>query len=80
MEISEQFSTEDNAADLSILYEVTGYMAESDNFQYWDNYADFEDLGDTKLTRDDKDEHLIATSRNKNKKAVVFEEESLLTR
>lgn len=31
-EISEQFSTEDNAADLSILYEVTGFMAESDNF------------------------------------------------
>ena len=31
-EIAEQFSPEDNAADLSILYEVTGFQAESDNF------------------------------------------------
>ena len=47
IEISEQFCTEDNAADLSILYEVTGFMAESDNYAYWDNYTDFEELGDT---------------------------------
>jgi len=34
-EISEQFSPEDSAADLSILYEVTGFQAESDNFLFW---------------------------------------------
>ena len=45
------FSPEDSAADMSILYEVTGYQAESDNFQFWDNYGDFEDLGDQNLIR-----------------------------
>ena len=80
MEISEQFSVEDNAADLSILYEVTGFRAESENFQYWDNYADFEELGETKLTREDRDEKILASSRNKTRKAVVFENEALLSR
>ena len=55
-EIAEQFSVEDSAADLSILYEVTGFQGESENFQFWDNYADFEELGDNNLVREDKDE------------------------
>ena len=60
MEIQEQFKPEDSAADLSILYEVTGFQAESDNYQYWDNYKDFEELGESNLIRDDKDEQKIA--------------------
>ena len=31
-EIVEKFCPDDNAADLSILYEVTGYQGESQNF------------------------------------------------
>ena len=50
-EISEQFCVEDSAADLSILYETTGFQAESDNFEYWENYQDFEELGDTNMIR-----------------------------
>ena len=52
-EISERFSAEDDAADLSILYEVTGYKAESQNFEFWSAYTDFEELGETKLFRKD---------------------------
>ena len=73
-EISEQFSPEDSAADLSILYEVTGFQAESENFQFWQNYQDFDELGGSKLVREDKDEHLIAhTSRNADRCKIKFE-------
>ena len=41
-EISERFSLNDDAADLSILYEVTNFQAESNDFHFWDNYDDFE--------------------------------------
>ena len=50
-EISNQFCPDDSAADLSILYEVTGFQAESENFQFWENYQDFDELGGTKLVR-----------------------------
>ena len=50
-EIAERFSTEDDAADLSILYEITGYQAESQNFEFWSAYTDFEELGEAKLVR-----------------------------
>ena len=72
-EISEQFSPEDSAADMSILYEVTGFQTESENFQFWENYRDFEELGEGKLVREDKDEHTM-TSRNANKKKINFED------
>ena len=58
MEISEQFSPEDSATDLSILYEVTGFQGLSDNFQFWENYQDFEELGSVNLVRQDKDEQV----------------------
>lgn len=58
------FSPEDSAADMSILYEVTGYQAESDNFQFWDNYGDFEDLGDQNLIRRDKIEEVNMQTEN----------------
>ena len=61
-EISETFSPEDSAADLSILYEVTGFQAESDNFEFWENYQDFEELGEGKLVREDKDEEQTTTT------------------
>ena len=73
-EIAEQFSPEDNAADLSILYEVTSFQAESDNFQYWDNYQDFEELGESKLVREDKNEVLLAmSSKHAARKKVDFD-------
>ena len=50
-EIAEKFSPDDSAADLSILYEVTGYQCESQNFQFWENYQDFDELGGDKLVR-----------------------------
>ena len=64
--IVENFSPEDSAADLSILYETTGFQAESENFQFWENYKDFEELGQSKLVREDKNEYIIATRRNKD--------------
>ena len=35
----------------------------SDNLQFWENYRDFEELGEGKLVRDDKDA---------NKKKIKF--------
>ena len=64
-EIAEQFSIEDSAADLSILYEVTGYQAESENFAFWTNYEDFEEqLGDINLVRHGNNEELITKGRS----------------
>ena len=37
-EIVEKFRPDDSTADLSILYEVTGYQGENINFQFWENY------------------------------------------
>jgi len=34
-EILERFSPDDSDADLSILYEVTGYQGGSQNVQFW---------------------------------------------
>ena len=50
-DISDHLSPEDDAADLSILYEVTGFQGESQNFEFWSAYTDFEDLGEEKLVR-----------------------------
>ena len=63
-EIAEQFSIEDSPADLSILYEVTGYQGESQNFDFWTNYEDFEEqLGGINLVRHGNNEEKIATGR-----------------
>lgn len=60
---------------MSILYEITGYQAESDNFEFWDNYGDFEELGDDNLIRNDKNEQILAeTSKEKNKKTFTFDD------
>ena len=59
---------------MSILYEVTGFQTLSDNLQFWENYRDFEELGESKLVRDDKDEYKILTGRNANKKKIKFSE------
>ena len=59
---------------MSILYEVTGFQTLSDNLQFWENYRDFEELGEGKLVRDDKDEYKILTGRNANKKKIKFSE------
>ena len=57
---------------MSILYEVTGFQTLSDNLQFWENYRDFEELGEGKLVRDDKDEYKILPSRDANKKKIKF--------
>ena len=72
-EIVENFSPEDSAADLSILYETTGFQAENENFQFWENYKDFEELGEGKLVREDKDEYAI-TRRNTTAKKITFDD------
>ena len=59
-EIVSLFSPEDSAADLSILYQVTGYQGESQNFEFRTNYLDFDQLGGSKLVNQDKDEYFIA--------------------
>ena len=40
-EISEQFCPEDNAADLGILFECTGFKASTESALFWDSYKDF---------------------------------------
>ena len=57
---------------MSILYEVTGFQTSSDNLQFWENYRDFEELGEGKLVRDDKNEYMILSGRNANKKKIKF--------
>ena len=49
-----------NIADSNILYECTGYKSEQQDESFWEDLKDFEALGDTKLTRADKDETIIA--------------------
>ena len=41
-EICAQFSPEDSAADLGILFECTGFKAGTENSEFWENYKDFE--------------------------------------
>ena len=62
-EIAEQFSCEE-AADLGILFEVTGFQGDTQSFDFWDNYNDFEEFGDTKL---------IKRGRNENKHELKLE-------
>ena len=69
-EIVENFSPEDSAADLSILYETTGFQAESENFQFWENYKDFEEL---KLVREEVPEGALLLGE-------VVEEGAMVTR
>ena len=44
-----EFSPQDNAADIGILFEVTGFQANGEEDQFWDNYQDFEELGSTNM-------------------------------
>ena len=46
--------------DSSILYECTGYKTELLQDTFWEEYEDFVTIGDTKLTRVDKDETVLA--------------------
>ena len=41
--LTDNFTLNDRA-DLSILYEVTGYQGESDDLQFWVNYQEIEGL------------------------------------
>ena len=43
-DLSELFSPKDDASDLSLLYEITGYQAETENRKFWDSYGDDFDL------------------------------------
>ena len=47
---------------MSILYEITGYQAESDNFEFWDNYGDFEDLTRRAKTEEEEIQTLTENS------------------
>ena len=74
-EIEDEFRPEENAADLSILYEITGYQAEPPiGSAYWDSYEDFEAvLGTKALVNTKKDEK--AWFHRKRKVNVADEEE-----
>ena len=39
-DLSELFSPKDDETDLGLLYEITGYRAESENSKFWDGYGD----------------------------------------
>eukprot|EP00353_Schmidingerella_taraikaensis_P018972 CAMPEP_0185618574 /NCGR_PEP_ID=MMETSP0436-20130131/47477_1 /TAXON_ID=626734 ORGANISM="Favella taraikaensis, Strain Fe Narragansett Bay" /NCGR_SAMPLE_ID=MMETSP0436 /ASSEMBLY_ACC=CAM_ASM_000390 /LENGTH=57 /DNA_ID=CAMNT_0028257309 /DNA_START=502 /DNA_END=675 /DNA_ORIENTATION=- len=53
---------EDSAADMGILFECTGYQARTDSHSFWENYEDFEVMGDTNLVQASKDEERILNS------------------
>ena len=59
IEISDQFSPEDSAADLSILYEITGFQAYCDDFD-WESYQDYEVPGSFNMVKQDKNEQTSA--------------------
>ena len=65
-EIAENFSPEDSAADLSILYEVTGYKNDSQSCDFWDNYRDFEELGEDKLLSKRNNESNLDGEKNEH--------------
>ena len=78
-EIQDQFEPGVDDADLRILYEVTGYQGERDDDQFWLNYTDFEELGDTQLVRNDKNEKAIKARqsiRKSLKNMVTFAPDS----
>ena len=55
IELSDQFSPEDSVADLSILYEVTGFQANCDDFD-WGGYQDYEVIGSFNMVKQDKND------------------------
>ena len=57
--IVELFDPTDDV-DSSILYECTGYKSDLQKDSFWEDYQDFVTIGDTKLTRADKDETILA--------------------
>ena len=63
-EIAENFSPRDSAADLSILYEVTGYKADCQSDDFWDSYRDFEELGEDKLVYKNNNESNLKGEEN----------------
>lgn len=72
-EIADQFTASESAADMSILYETTGFQADCEELAFWENYQDFEELGESKLARQDKDEKFLASNKTPKtpKKQVI---------
>ena len=66
-EINDEFRPDENAADLSILYEVTGFQADAPiGAAYWDSYQDFEAvLGTRVLVNTKKDEKAWFSKKRK---------------
>ena len=52
---------------MSILYEITGFKAESESFDFWDNYRDFEELGEGKLIGRGRDESDLSGAHESDK-------------
>ena len=55
-EIANTFNLQDSAADLAILYEVTGFKVEADSFEFWESYGDFEEAGGLNMVSDSRNE------------------------
>ena len=64
--ISESFSPDDNAADTSILYEITDFQTDKENNSFWIGDCDFEELGDENLVRKDRIEENLPGLNNQN--------------
>ena len=64
-EITDTFNLQDSAADLAILYEVTGFKAEADTYEFWESYGDFEEPGGSNMVSDSRNEEVLAQKRNK---------------
>ena len=67
-EISEQFCPEDNAADLGILFECTGFKASTESAFFWESYKDFAepDEGDKLVNADKYEGHQHVDSDEDN--------------
>ena len=73
-EIRQEFRPNEDSTDMSILYEITGYQVENASETFWDQYKDFEELGQNKLVKTDKNEVLMATRRTSKRQRIAIEE------
>ena len=59
---------------MTILYEVTGYQGRNVSYDFWDQQRDFEELGQSKLIKPEKNELLLSTRRASKRKRITIEE------
>ena len=63
---------------MSILYEITGFQADSHNLSFWDGYGDIEGLGaENPARRDDKTQKNNIQPQTSNSESIIVEPPSI---